>query len=66
MSRPKTPAGIPRHFQEADHVLGLGRNTRRAIDDGHIAPDRGRRWITDLAQGPFYASFTLVAVVCTR
>ncbi|MGW1727469.1 methyltransferase domain-containing protein [Streptomyces sp. NPDC002306] len=55
-----------RDFQEADHTLGLGRNMQKAITEGHIDRDRGHRWFADLAQGAFYASFTLVSVVCTR
>ncbi|MGW4102767.1 methyltransferase domain-containing protein [Streptomyces sp. NPDC004976] len=55
-----------RDFQEADHTLGLGRNLRKAIDGGHIDRARGRDWFAGLAQGPFYASFTLISVVCSR
>ncbi|WP_262508466.1 methyltransferase domain-containing protein [Streptomyces spongiicola] len=53
-------------FHEADHTLGLGRNMQKAISDGHIDRDRGRRWFDGLSQGPFYASFTLVSVICSR
>jgi SAM-dependent methyltransferase len=55
-----------RDVREADHTLGLGRNTQRAVDEGRIDRDRGRRWFDGLARGPFYASFTLVGVVCSR
>ncbi|MGW3243111.1 methyltransferase domain-containing protein [Streptomyces sp. NPDC001070] len=55
-----------RDFQEADHTLGLGRNMQRAISEGRIDRDRGHRWFASLSQGPFYASFTLVSVICTR
>ncbi|WP_409474111.1 methyltransferase domain-containing protein [Streptomyces sp. HC307] len=53
-------------FQDADHTLGLGRNMQQAIQDGHIDEARGRRWFTSLSEGPFFASFTLVAVICSR
>lgn len=53
-------------FREADHTLGLGRNLRKAIDGGHIDRARGRDWFAGLQQTPFYASFTLVSVVCAR
>ena len=53
-------------FQDADHTLGLGRNMQQAIQDGHIDPARGRRWFTSLSEGPFFASFTLIAVICSR
>ncbi|MFI8088288.1 methyltransferase domain-containing protein [Streptomyces sp. NPDC086080] len=52
--------------QEADHTLGLGRNLRKAMDEGHIDPARGRAWFAGLSEGPFYASFTLISVVCSR
>ncbi|MDI5974536.1 methyltransferase domain-containing protein [Streptomyces sp. SL13] len=55
-----------RDFQEADHTLGLGRNMQKAIDDGHIDRIRGHRWFASLPEGPFYASFTLVSVICSR
>ncbi|MFG2141514.1 methyltransferase domain-containing protein [Streptomyces sp. NPDC048650] len=55
-----------RDFQEADHSLGLGRNMQKAINEGHIDQDRGHRWFDSLSQGPFYASFTLVSVICSR
>ncbi|GGS79083.1 hypothetical protein GCM10010285_65970 [Streptomyces pseudogriseolus] len=55
-----------RDFQEADHTLGLGRNMEQAINEGRIDRDRGHRWFAGLSQGPFYASFTLVSVICSR
>lgn len=54
-----------REFQDADHVLGLGRNMEQAITEGRIDRDRGHRWFASLSEGPFYASFTLVSVICT-
>lgn len=53
-------------FREADHTLGLGRNLQQAIDEGHIDRARGRDWFAGLSEGPFYASFTLISVVCSR
>lgn len=55
-----------REFQDADHVLGLGRNVEQAMAKGHIDRERGHRWFAGLSEGPFYASFTLVSVICTR
>ncbi|MEV8454391.1 methyltransferase domain-containing protein [Streptomyces sp. NPDC052095] len=55
-----------RDFADADHTLGLGRNMQNAIDAGHVDRDRGHRWFAGLSQGPFFASFTLVGVVCSR
>ncbi|MDT0377618.1 methyltransferase domain-containing protein [Streptomyces sp. DSM 42041] len=55
-----------RDFYDADHTLGLGRNMQAAIDAGCVDVERGRRWFASLADGPFYASFTLVTVLCSR
>ncbi|MFE9118553.1 hypothetical protein [Streptomyces sp. NPDC007172] len=38
----------------------------RAIQDGRIDDARGRWWFTSLPAGPFFVSFTLVTVVCSR
>ncbi|MEU8868816.1 methyltransferase domain-containing protein [Streptomyces umbrinus] len=53
-------------FQDADRTLGLGRNMQQAIQDGHIDEARGRRWFASLSEGPFFASFTLVTVICSH
>ncbi|MDW4906064.1 methyltransferase domain-containing protein [Streptomyces sp. ADMS] len=53
-------------FEHGDHTLGLGRNMQQAIIDGHIDRKRGEAWFAGLAHEPFYASFTLVTVVCSR
>jgi hypothetical protein len=55
-----------RDFAEADHTLGLGRNMQQAISGGFVERDRGQRWFASLAEGCFYASFTLVSVICSR
>ena len=55
-----------RDVEDADRTLGLGRNMEQAIEDGHIDAESGRRWFNSLTQEGFYASFTLVSVVCTR
>ncbi|MCF3960764.1 methyltransferase domain-containing protein [Streptomyces fuscigenes] len=59
-------APVYRDFHEADHTLGLGRNMQRAISGGHVDRDRGRRWIAGLSEGPVYASFTFISVICSR
>ena len=53
-------------FEQGDHTLGLGRNMQQAIAEGHIDRARGEAWFAGLASGTFYASFTLVTVVCFR
>ncbi|MDJ1136827.1 methyltransferase domain-containing protein [Streptomyces iconiensis] len=59
-------APVFQDFQAADHTLGLGRNTQKAIDSGHIEEDLGRRWFASLSEGPFLASFSLFTVLCSR
>ncbi|MET8965713.1 hypothetical protein ABZX69_40720 [Streptomyces sp. NPDC004074] len=39
---------------------------QQAIQDGHIDEVRGGRWFTSLCEKPFFASFTLVTVICSR
>jgi ubiquinone/menaquinone biosynthesis C-methylase UbiE len=46
----------------ADQILGLGRNTQRAIASGDIDDRLGRAWFASLSAGPFLASFTLFTV----
>ncbi|AYA21559.1 methyltransferase domain-containing protein [Streptomyces alfalfae] len=59
-------APVFRDLADADHTLGIGRNMRHAINAGYVERDRGERWFAGLAEGPFYASFTLVTVICSR
>ncbi|GAB2325030.1 hypothetical protein STREPTOSP366_02450 [Streptomyces variabilis] len=44
----------------------LGRNMDAAVAAGYVDRERGRRWFTGLSQGTFFASFTLVTVICSR
>ncbi len=59
--RPVTPAF--RDVRAADRVLGLRRNTERAVAAGYLEPAAARRWLDDLSAGPFLASMTLYVVV---
>lgn len=61
-----TTTPVFRDFQDADHTLGLGRNMQQAFEDNYIDQQRGRRWFADLSEGQFYASFTLITVICSR
>jgi SAM-dependent methyltransferase len=47
----------------ADRVLGLGRNTERAIAAGFVGERAGRDWFASLSQGPFLASATVFTVI---
>ncbi|MEU8073949.1 methyltransferase domain-containing protein [Catellatospora citrea] len=51
-----------RDFQAADQVLGLRRNTARAVRDGVMADEVARQWLARLEDGPFLAGFTFYLV----
>lgn len=42
------------------------RNMQQAINDGYVERDRSEGWFAGLTEGSFYASFTLVTVICFR
>ncbi|MFH8617818.1 methyltransferase domain-containing protein [Streptomyces sp. NPDC017979] len=53
-----------REVGAADAVLGLERNTQRAIEAGYVAEGAGREWLAALGgAAPFFASVTLYVVV---
>lgn len=58
--QPLTPAV---DFEYADRVLGLARNSRRAVDAGYIEHGRAQRWLSSLARGPFLATFVFFTVL---
>jgi SAM-dependent methyltransferase len=47
-------------FDTADRVLGLGRNSRRAVAAGYVSEDERAIWLAGLADGPVYAAATIV------
>ncbi|MGC4814379.1 methyltransferase domain-containing protein [Micromonospora sp. DT228] len=51
-----------RDFQTADQVLGLRRNSARAVEAGVVAEADAAGWIQRLRTGPFLAGFTLYLV----
>ncbi|MEU5975511.1 methyltransferase domain-containing protein [Streptomyces sp. NPDC047315] len=56
-----------REVGAADAVLGLERNTRRAIAAGFLTGAEGRSWLAALGgASPFFASVTLYVVVAER
>ncbi|MEU3301702.1 methyltransferase domain-containing protein [Streptomyces sp. NPDC006678] len=62
------PAVVPvtsvfRDVQAADQVLGLQRNTERAVAAGHLSAAASQEWLDHLATGPFFAAVTLYIVV---
>ncbi|MEU3602476.1 methyltransferase domain-containing protein [Streptomyces sp. NPDC006798] len=53
-----------RDVRAADDVLGLHRNTERAIAAGYLSRERGDAWLEALASdGPFLGAVTLYVVV---
>ncbi|MEV0611194.1 methyltransferase domain-containing protein [Polymorphospora rubra] len=47
----------------ADQILGLQRNTERAVTAGYLTADDARRWLAHLAGEHFFAAVTLYTVV---
>ncbi|NUT47840.1 MAG: methyltransferase domain-containing protein [Saccharothrix sp.] len=60
-----TDAILLRDFATADELLGLTRNAHRAAAAGRITRRAADAWLTDLATGPFLATFTLFRVAVT-
>jgi ubiquinone/menaquinone biosynthesis C-methylase UbiE len=51
-----------RDFATADQILGLRRNTARAVQAGELAEADGRAWLQRLETGPLLAGFTFYLV----
>ncbi|MGV9294207.1 methyltransferase domain-containing protein [Amycolatopsis sp. NPDC003676] len=49
-------APVFRNFEAADKILGLSRNTERAVRAGQLDRTAGEQWLAALAAGPFLAS----------
>jgi hypothetical protein len=54
-----------RDVESADKVLGLQRVTERAVEAGYLTSESAARWLTYLAERPFFASATLYLLVAT-
>ncbi|MDI1462877.1 methyltransferase domain-containing protein [Catellatospora sp. KI3] len=52
-----------RDFGTADQILGLRRNTARAVQAGRLAESDGEAWLERLASGPVVAGFTFYLVI---
>ncbi|MFC8851224.1 MULTISPECIES: methyltransferase domain-containing protein [unclassified Micromonospora] len=52
-----------RDFETADQILGLRRNTARAVVAGDVAESDAEVWLQRLARGPVVAGFTFYLVV---
>ncbi|WP_368662670.1 methyltransferase domain-containing protein [Kitasatospora sp. NA04385] len=51
-----------REVRAADQVLGLQRNTERAVSSGYLTRQQANRWLEHFTHGPFFASVTLYVV----
>jgi ubiquinone/menaquinone biosynthesis C-methylase UbiE len=63
--RIKSVEAVPvifRHFETADEILGLRRNSARAVEAGVFAEADAGRWLQRLRTGPFLAGFTFYVV----
>ena len=58
----QTTAPLIRDFPTADTVLGLRRNASRAVNAGQLDRTEAERWVTELEEGPFLATFILFRV----
>ena len=55
-----------REVAQADLMLGLTRNTARAVEAGRLRDEVATPWLARLATGPFLASFTLYLTTALR
>lgn len=61
-----TVAPVFRDVGAADQVLGIQRNTQRAVAAGFLSTEGARRWLDQLASEPFLASVTFYIVTAER
>jgi ubiquinone/menaquinone biosynthesis C-methylase UbiE len=50
-------------FGSAEQLLGLRRNTERAVEEGSLPEADAAKWLARLESGAFFATFALVMVV---
>jgi SAM-dependent methyltransferase len=50
-------------FAAAETILGLCRNTERAITAGYLTPEAGRQWVTHLTTQPFTDACIMITVL---
>jgi hypothetical protein len=62
----RASAPVFRDFALTDKILGLRRNTERAIRAARMDWAAGDRWLAELSAGPFLATFALFTVVVRR
>lgn len=57
---------VLRDPREADRILGLQRNARRAVENGYLTAAAAQGWLDGLAEEPFLAAVTLYIVVADQ
>ena len=67
----EVPAVVPivstfRDLRSADQILGIQRNTERAVAAGYLSAAAAEAWLDRLPTGPFLATVTLYVVVARR
>lgn len=53
-------------FATAESILGLRRNTARAVAAGLLTPAAGAAWLEHLIRGPFFATVGFITVLARR
>jgi ubiquinone/menaquinone biosynthesis C-methylase UbiE len=66
VSEVEATAVVFRDFETAEQILGLRRNTVRAVQAGVLTDGVARSWLGRLTRGPFLASTTLYTVTAVR
>lgn len=52
-------------FETAETILGLRRNTERAVTAGYLTADEADTWLEHLATAPFFATTSLITVLAS-
>ncbi len=55
-----------RDVRDADRVLGLRRNTERAVAAGYLTREQAGEWLDHLAHGPFLAAVTVFVATAEK
>ncbi|MBR7827851.1 methyltransferase domain-containing protein [Actinospica sp. MGRD01-02] len=59
----RNTAAVFTDFATAETILGLRRNTRRAVTAGYLTADDARTWLTHLTTGTFFATSSFITVL---
>jgi SAM-dependent methyltransferase len=59
----RNTAAVFTDFQEAETILGLRRNTARAVTAGYLTEEDAHVWLEHLTAGTFFATSTFITVL---